>query len=89
MGLKIVKFGATWCQPCKVVDSIMDMIKKEHDDIEYITYDHSADPDMFSKYKITGVPTLVILDENDKELEKITGVFPKIKLTLLIEKYKK
>jgi thioredoxin-related protein len=44
---------------------------------------------MFSKYKITGVPTLVILDKDDKELEKITGVFPKIKLTLLIEKYKK
>jgi thioredoxin 1 len=89
MGLKIVKFGATWCQPCKVIDSIMESIKKEHSGIEYSTYDHTDDPDMFSKYKITSVPTVILLKDDGTELEKLTGVFPKVKLTLMIEKYNK
>ena len=89
MGLKIIKFGATWCQPCKVIDSILDMVKKEYPSIEFDTYDHEKDVDMFSKYKITSVPTVVILKDDGTELEKITGVFPKVKLTLLIEKYNK
>jgi thiol-disulfide isomerase/thioredoxin len=88
MELKILRFGAVWCQPSKVVDSIVNMINEENDNVEYITYDYSDDPDMFSKYKIISVPTLIILDKKDKELEKIRGIFPKIKLTLLIEKYK-
>jgi thioredoxin 1 len=88
MGLKIIKFGATWCQPCKVVDSILESIKKEHSDIEYKTYDYDADPEVFSKNKITSVPTIIVLKDDDTELEKITGTFPKVKLTLMIEKYK-
>jgi thioredoxin 1 len=88
MGLKIIKFGATWCQPCKVVDSILESIKKEYPDIEYKTYDYDADPDIFSKNKITSVPAIIILKDDDTELEKITGTFPKVKLTTIIEKHK-
>ena len=82
MGLKIIKFGATWCQPCKVIDSILDMVKKEYPSVEFDTYDHKKDVDMFSKYKITSVPTVVILKDDSTELEKITGVFPKVKLLI-------
>ena len=88
MSLKIVKFGATWCQPCKMADSTIELVKKEYPDMEYIVYDHDKHPEIFTMYKITSVPTVVILKDDDTPLEKITGVFPKIKLTSLIDKHK-
>ena len=33
MELKILKFGATWCQPCRTLDPVMKDIQKEYSDL--------------------------------------------------------
>lgn len=80
----IIDFYADWCIPCKELDASTfsdervieksesfinlkaDMTKSLADDVEALR----------NKYKIVGVPTVLILDKNGKEVKRITGFVP-------------
>ena len=74
---KILRFTASWCQPCKALA----MQLEEADiklPIEVIDIDvHS---ELAVEYGIRSVPTLVMLDENI-EMKRMTGVKTKQQLT--------
>ena len=59
--MKILKFQADWCQPCKALTKIIEEIDTKTE-IEVIDID--KEPLTASKYGIRSVPTLVKLDEN-------------------------
>mgnify|MGYP003586578410 CR=1 FL=1 len=67
---KILKFSASWCQPCKMLAKNLEnanlTIPVEEVDIDEKT-------DMSVEYKIRGVPTLVML-EDGKEIKRVSGV---------------
>ena len=67
---KILKFSASWCQPCKMLAKNLEnanlTIPVEEVDIDEKT-------DMSVEYKIRGVPTLVML-EDGKEVKRVSGV---------------
>lgn len=86
MAVKLLKFGATWCQPCKILDPIIEEVKKERDAIIYEAYDSDKDVDIFTQYRVTSVPTIIITAD-DQEKERYTGVIPKFKLISLIDKF--
>jgi len=80
----IIDFYADWCIPCKELDASTfsdpkvieesekfinlkaDMTKSLADDVEALR----------NKYKIVGVPTVLILDKNGNEVKRITGFVP-------------
>lgn len=77
----IIDFYADWCIPCKELDastfSDQEVIRTSK---EFETYKadltKSMSPEVASlreKYKIAGVPTILILDSTGKERERITG----------------
>lgn len=86
MGIKLLKFGATWCQPCKILDPIIEQVKKEKENVIYETYDSEKDPEIFSQYRVTSVPTMIFLD-GDTEKERIVGAVAKGKIISIIDKY--
>jgi thioredoxin 1 len=86
MGLRLLKFEATWCQPCKILDPIIEQVKSEITSVSYETYDSEKDTAEFSQYKVSSVPTIIIMD-GDVEKERVVGVVPKPKLISLINKY--
>lgn len=57
--MKILKFQADWCQPCKMLTNILNNIKT---DVEIEVIDIDQNPEMAKKYNIRGVPTLVKLN---------------------------
>ena len=69
---KIIRFTASWCNPCKMLAKNLDSIKFEVP-IEVVDIDES--PEMATQYGIRGVPTLVML-ENEKETKRMVGVKP-------------
>ena len=69
--MKILKFYADWCGPCKMLSKTIDSIKEEIPfDIEEIDADNNSD--MAVKYKIRGLPTMIIVD-GDTEVKRHTG----------------
>lgn len=77
--MKALKFYATWCQPCKVLSKIIEdasdkiAIPIENVDIEQNT-------ELAVKYGIRGVPALVIVDEDGKEIKRQVGMLMEDKL---------
>ena len=67
---KILKFSASWCQPCKMLAKNLETAKLSVP-VEEIDIDEKTD--MSVEYKIRGVPTLVML-EDGKEIKRVSGV---------------
>jgi thiol:disulfide interchange protein DsbD len=79
----IIDFYATWCLPCKELDSKTfsdDAVAKELDRFVRIKADLTNDQDplvqkLTKDYSIVGVPTIVLIDSTGKEVaeERLTG----------------
>jgi thioredoxin 1 len=67
--LKILKFQADWCEPCKALTKLIEEIDTK---IEIEVIDIDKEPLTTTKYGIRGVPTLVKIDENGI-VDRITG----------------
>lgn len=70
MSKKVLRFTASWCQPCKMLAKTLEGITTEYP-IEVVDIDDNQE--LSIQYGIRGVPTLVML-ENDTEIKRITGV---------------
>ncbi|MGB8952757.1 MAG: thioredoxin family protein [Candidatus Aminicenantales bacterium] len=73
-----IELGADRCIPCKAMQPIMKEIAKEYTGkIQVVFYDVWKDPRPARKYGIQLIPTQVFIDQNDKEIFRHVGYFPK------------
>jgi len=75
--MKLVKFSADWCQPCKMLSKTLEGINVPHPLVEV---DIDEKPDLAQQYKVRGVPTMVLLDDNDVEVGRLVGVKTKAQI---------
>ena len=69
--MKILKFYADWCGPCKMLSKIIESIKEEIPfEVEEIDADNNAE--MAKKYNIRGLPTMIIVD-GETEVKRNVG----------------
>lgn len=62
----LVDFYATWCGPCRAMAPVLDQLKKEYgSQIRVIKIDVDKNPAVANKFKIRGVPTLILFKEGD------------------------
>ena len=76
MSKKVLKFSASWCQPCKALSKTIEGMTIETP-IEEVDIDDNQE--LAVEYKVRGVPTLVMLDD-DKEVKRITGALSSTQL---------
>lgn len=74
--MKVIKFGATWCGPCKMYNPVFNTVSKSLPQIEFESIDIDEDPIVTAKYKITAVPSTIIVNNDGTELAKENGVMP-------------
>ncbi len=86
--MKVLKFGAVWCNGCIIMKPRWQEIEAEHDWLETEYYDVDQDKDMAEQYEIEDVPTFVFLDEDGQELERMTGEHDKQVLVNKITEYR-
>ena len=67
---KVLKFSASWCGPCKMLAKTFSLIQTELE-IEEVDVDTNAE--LAAQYRIRGVPTVVML-ENNVEVKRFVGV---------------
>lgn len=67
--MRVLRFTASWCQPCKSLAKLLEEIQTDKP-IE--VYDIDEHPDYALEYGIRGVPTLIMLDGNH-EIKRMSG----------------
>ena len=70
---KILYFTASWCGPCKALAPRMESLSSQ---INYEKIDVDNNQDLSMKYGVRNVPSLVLIDSNGTELNRMVGVQP-------------
>ena len=68
---KVIRFTASWCQPCKMLASIIEEIDTN---VPIEVVDIDAHQDVAIEFGIRGVPTLVKIDENGNVMGRLVGL---------------
>ena len=78
--MKILKFTAPWCAPCKAMSVYWDeAVQTSTFDVEEFNVDDN--PDKLQKYNIKSVPTMLIVDDEGVVLSNKTGSLSRQQLT--------
>lgn len=83
--VKVLKFSAAWCGPCKMLSPVFDQIKSEISGVNYIDIDVDTHPELVQAYSVTGVP-LVVIEKDGIITDTIRGAKPKSVYTGAIQK---
>ena len=83
--IKVLKFGAVWCNPCKMLNPVLDELKEElAGKVEFESVDVEEKPEVAGKYGVMGVPRVLIFKDGEK-VEDFSGFKPKEVIEELIE----
>ena len=81
----LVDFSATWCQPCRAIAPLVDQLAGEYDGrVKVTTVDIDESPATAQKFRIRGVPTLLMIKDG-KVVGQQVGAVPKAKIQALID----
>lgn len=83
--MKLFDVYANWCGQCKSIDPIIEEIKKEHN-IEVIKVDVEKDLTFCDKFNIISLPTLLFINDEGNEVDRICGLVSK---KIIVDKLKK
>jgi thioredoxin 1 len=71
--VKVKKFYATWCGPCKVLTPLMENVKSKFNNVNFEDIDIEVQYEIAQKYYVRSVPT-VIIEKDGEEVQRFTGV---------------
>jgi thioredoxin 1 len=76
----MVDFWAVWCGPCRMIAPTVEEIAKEYEGkVKVCKLNTDENPDIASKYKIMGIPTIIFF-KNGENVDQVVGAVPKPQL---------
>lgn len=68
----LVDFWAEWCNPCKAIAPIIDQLADEYKgQVKFTKLNVDENKEIPSKYKIRGIPSLLIFKEGNNVANKV------------------
>lgn len=80
--MKLLKFYATWCGPCKGLTMTLNGMDNLPVALEEIDIDQNMD--MARKYNVRSVPTLVLVNEDGTEVNRGVGMLSEQQILELV-----
>lgn len=81
--MKLIKFSASWCMPCKNLESRLNKLDLT---IDLFSYDVEEEVDLTEEWKVRNVPTVILVDDNGHEVKRWVGNFePNVELKAFIK----
>ena len=77
---KVLDFYADWCGPCQMLKPVIEEVKAEHSEVEFVPVNIDEEQEVAEKYEVMSIPTLVFLDKEDKIVETIVGMCSKAEI---------
>lgn len=68
--MKILKFYTTYCSQCKQQTKLLEGFT----DAEVVSLDCDENEDLVDKYEVRGLPTLILIDDNDEIISRFVGI---------------
>ena len=59
----LIDFYADWCEPCKIMSPIVEMIAEENENIKVVKINVDNETDIASKYNAYSIPTFVVIKD--------------------------
>jgi len=87
MYMKVLKFGAVWCNGCLVMRPRWAEIEKENPRLKTEYFDFDTDKEMVHTYGISSgvLPVFIFLDKKGKEFMRLSGEAEKNDLLRIIK----
>lgn len=54
----LIKFGASWCGPCKAMEPVLKEIEEARPDVKVIELDVDSEEEMVQLFRVRSVPTI-------------------------------
>jgi thioredoxin 1 len=80
--MKLLKFHATWCGPCKSLSMVMENMTLP---IAVENVDIDQNNDMARKYNVRSVPTMVVVDNTGTEVKRVVGMMNEKQILTFLE----
>ena len=84
--VKVKRYTATWCGPCKQLAPIFSELQNELTEVTFETIDVDENREAAIEQGIVSVPT-VILEKDGEQVYRFSGVLPKSVIAGVIKKY--
>lgn len=73
--LVLVDFWADWCNPCKMIEPVVEKLEENFEELKVAELDVDNNRKTASKYGINGIPSLLLFKEGEV-VRKFVGVRP-------------
>ena len=67
----VVKFGATWCGPCKTIEPMLEKLSQEFIDISFTEIDVEESPGVALEFNVRSLPTIMAWKNGEIQWTKI------------------
>ncbi len=68
----LMKFGATWCPPCRAIDAELNDLRQADMPLTIRKIDVDQEPELADRYDISSIPRLILLQDG-KKVGDLTG----------------
>lgn len=76
----MVDFWAVWCGPCRMIAPTVEELAGEYaGKVKVVKLNTDENPDIASRYKIMGIPTIMFFKAGEK-VDQVVGAVPKPQL---------
>jgi thioredoxin 1 len=72
----VLKFGASWCGPCRTLNPVMDEIAAENGDVQTYSIDCDTEKELTAKFQVRNIPVTVFIKDGNV-IDRLIGVNPK------------
>lgn len=84
--MKVIKISAIWCPSCIIMTNVINKIKEEYQNLEFVNYDYDNDEEFVKKYDVGEIlPVLIFLDNTGNEVKRLIGEKSKKEIEEIIE----
>ena len=80
----IIKFEASWCQPCKAYTPIFEEVDNETPDVDFYTVDVDNEAELAQAFGVKSVPTTIFIPKDGSQPQAAAGSLPKKKLNEIV-----
>lgn len=76
--MKLLKFEADWCGPCKIMKPVVEKLAAQYD-LEVEVIDIDENPMRANHFRVQSIPTVVLMN-GEEEVARVVGAKPMAKV---------